>query len=81
MSAQPNKSVPAGSSDGPPRAVKDHPLRAISFGNPAVNIDRRDDGTIYLKPRIALGEYPERLTDRLHHWATLRAEPRLHGGA
>ena len=64
-------SVPAGSSDGPARAVKDHPLRAISFGNPAVTIDRRDDGTIYLKPKIALGEYPDRLTDRLHHWARL----------
>src|SRR3984957_3164519 len=73
MSAQPNMSVPAGSSDRAPLAVKDHPLRAISFGNPAVRIDRRDDGTIYLKPQKALGEYPERLTDRLHHWA--RFEP------
>jgi feruloyl-CoA synthase len=63
--------VPAGSSDRPPLAARDHPLRAISFGNPAVRIDRRDDGTIYLKPKIALGEYPDRLTDRLHHWATL----------
>src|ERR1700733_9291149 len=66
MSAQPNLSVP-------PRAVMDHPLRAISFGNPAVRIDRRDNGTIYLKPKIPLGEYPDRLTDRLHHWA--RVEP------
>jgi feruloyl-CoA synthase len=73
MSAQPNMSVPAGSSDRPPLAARDHPLRAISFGNPAVRIDRRDDGTIYLKPKIALGEYPDRLTDRLHHWA--RFEP------
>jgi feruloyl-CoA synthase len=71
MSAQPSISAPTGSSDRPLRAVKDHPLRAISFGNPAVHIDRRDDGTIYLKPRTALGEYPERLTDRLHHWAGL----------
>ena len=66
MSAKPNISVPAGGSEA-------HPLRAISFGNPAVTIDRRDDGTIYLRPKIALGEYPVRLTDRLHHWA--RAEP------
>jgi feruloyl-CoA synthase len=49
------------------------PLRAISFGNPAVTVDRRDDGTIYLRPTIALGDYPPRITDRLHHWA--RAEP------
>src|SRR3954467_8996878 len=47
-----------------------HPLRAISFGHPAVSIERRDDGTIYLRPKIALGDYPVRITDRLHHWAT-----------
>src|SRR5450755_1678276 len=64
MSAKPNISVPAGSGEA-------HPLRAISFGNPAVTIDRRDDGTIYLRPKIALGEYPVRLTDRLHHWAQI----------
>src|ERR1700688_3941933 len=50
-----------------------HPLRAISFGHPGVSVDRRADGTIYLRPKIALGEYPVRLTDRLHHWA--QAEP------
>src|SRR4030088_3329831 len=67
MSAHPNTmSVPAGRSEA-------HPLRAISFGDPAVTIDRRDDGTIYLRPKIALGDYPVRLTDRLHHWA--KAEP------
>src|SRR5450755_430920 len=66
MSAKPNMSVPAGTSEA-------YPLRAISFGDPAVSIDRRSDGTIYLRPKIALGEYPDRLTDRLHHWAS--AEP------
>src|SRR5438445_4980785 len=65
MSAKPDISVPAASSDAP--------LRPISFGDPAVSIDRRDDGTIYLWPKRALGEYPLRLTDRLHHWA--KAEP------
>jgi feruloyl-CoA synthase len=48
-------------------------LRPISFVDPAVAIERRDDGTIYLRPKKALGEYPVRLTDHLHHWA--RAEP------
>jgi feruloyl-CoA synthase len=65
MSAKPSMSVPAASSDAP--------LRPISFGDPAVIVDRRDDGTIYLRPKIALGEYPPRLTDRLHHWA--KTEP------
>src|SRR5216684_4498388 len=72
MSAKPNMSVPD-RSEAPTRADDAHPLRAISFGNPAVSIDRRDDGTIYLRPKIPLGEYPARLTDRLHHWA--KAEP------
>src|SRR4029450_1278929 len=64
MSAMPNMSVPTSS---------DAPLRPISFGDPAVSVDRRDDGTIYLRPKMALGEYPERNTDPLHHWA--KAEP------
>ena len=60
MSAQPNKSASNNSA---------HPLRAISFGNPAVTVDRRADGTIYLRPKAALGDYPVRVTDRLHYWA------------
>jgi feruloyl-CoA synthase len=72
MSAKPDMSVPTSPSDAPMQAADTaHPLRAISFGDPAVSIDRRDDGTIYLRPKIALGDYPERLTDRLHHWAKL----------
>jgi feruloyl-CoA synthase len=66
MSAKPNM-IPSGARDTSSAA---HPLRAISFGNPTVTIDRRDDGTIYLRPKIALGDYPLRITDRLHHWAT-----------
>ncbi len=61
MSAKPNMSVPTAHSDAP--------LRPISFSDPAVTIERRDDGTIYLRPKKPLGEYPKRLTDRLHHWA------------
>src|ERR1700684_1480582 len=64
MSAKPGMVVPASEA---------HPLRAISFGDPAVSVERRDDGTIYLRPKTPLGEYPVRLTDRLHHWA--RADP------
>jgi feruloyl-CoA synthase len=77
MSAKPDMSVSALRSDAP--------LRAISFGDPDVSIDRRDDGTIYLRPKIPLGEYPVRLTDRLHHWAKLEPNrvfmaEREHGG-
>ena len=52
-----------------PISPRTAPLRAISFGDPAVSVERRDDGTIYLRPKAALGDYPVRLTDRLHHWA------------
>src|ERR1700716_1000633 len=65
MSAQPNIAIPTASGATP--------LRPISFGDPAVTVDCRDDGTIYLRPKMALGEYPVRLTDRLHHWA--KTEP------
>jgi feruloyl-CoA synthase len=51
------------------RGAADYPLRPISFGDPTVTIERRDDGTIYLRPKAALVDYPVRLTDRLHHWA------------
>jgi feruloyl-CoA synthase len=57
----------------PDIAVTSGPLRAISFGNPDVSVERRADGTIYLRPKKSLGDYPVRLTDRLHHWAA--AEP------
>jgi feruloyl-CoA synthase len=46
-----------------------HPLRRISFGDPAVTVERKSDGTIYLRPTERLADYPRRLTDRLHHWA------------
>src|SRR6266481_4637839 len=65
MSAAPDIAVP--------KARSEAPLRAISFCDPAVSIERRGDGTIYLRPKTAIGEYPARLTDRLHHWA--KTEP------
>src|SRR5271169_107654 len=52
-------------------ALEARPLRQISFGYPSVSIERRADGTIYLKPKAALGKYPVRLTDRLLHWAAV----------
>src|SRR3954451_21874179 len=55
-------------------AASNTPLRPISFGDPAVNIERRDDGTIYLRPKMPLREYPRRLTERLHHWAMTEPE-------
>jgi len=45
------------------------PLREIAFGQTLVTIDSGNDGAIYLRPKMPLGAYPARLTDRLHHWA------------
>src|SRR4029450_11486967 len=64
MSAKPSMSAPTDSA-----ARADHPLRPISFGTPAVHVERRADGTIYLRPKAQLQDYPVRITDRLHHWA------------
>jgi feruloyl-CoA synthase len=57
----------ASTGTGAPAGV--HPLRPIAFGTPAITVDRRGDGTIYLRPKARLHDYPVRLTDRLHHWA------------
>lgn len=50
------------------------PMRAVRLGRRDVAIDRRADGTIYLRSRQALAPYPDRLTDRLEHWARVAPE-------
>jgi feruloyl-CoA synthase len=57
--------------DGETRALAAsiYPLRAISFNDPAVTIERRADGTIHLRPKRPLASYPRRITDRLYHYA------------
>ena len=61
--------APAAMNNGTASVETVAPLRPISFGNPAVTVERRVDGTIYLRPKAMLGDYPVRITDRLHHWA------------
>jgi feruloyl-CoA synthase len=58
------------SEDGAPQAGGSaYPLRPILFSDPSVSVERRADGTIYLRPDRALADHPARLTDALHHWA------------
>jgi feruloyl-CoA synthase len=45
--------------------------RAVKLCAPEVLVDRRADGTIYLKSGRALPPYPDKLTDRLVHWAAV----------
>jgi feruloyl-CoA synthase len=70
MSAKADRSLQE-SGDLPSSGVRSHPLRPISFGDPKVTVDRRADGTVYLRPQQALVDYPARLTDSLHHWASV----------
>ncbi|BDU57780.1 feruloyl-CoA synthase [Limnohabitans sp. MORI2] len=45
-------------------------FRPLQFGVTRVNVrDGADSGTHYLKADQALQNYPERMTDRLRHWA------------
>src|SRR2546421_4298543 len=44
--------------------------RPVRLCAPEVMVDRRPDGTIYLKSPRMLPDYPEKITERLVHWAT-----------
>ena len=45
------------------------PLRPVKLGPADVQVDRQPDGTMYLRSPHALGPYPDKLTQRLEHWA------------
>jgi feruloyl-CoA synthase len=45
------------------------PLRPVRLGPADVLLERKADGTIYLRSPHKLGAYPEKLTQRLEHWA------------
>ena len=44
-------------------------LRPVRMGALAVDVERRDDGAIYLRSREPLGPYPRAITDCLRRWA------------
>jgi feruloyl-CoA synthase len=48
-----------------------HPLRPIRFHRPDVTVERREDGAVLVRPTAPLAPYPDRLTDRLLHWAAV----------
>src|SRR5215469_5971992 len=57
--------------DAPARDINDATLRLrdVRLGSLDVAVDRRPDGTVYLKNKHPLGCYATRITDRLIHWA------------
>ncbi|MCC6947142.1 MAG: feruloyl-CoA synthase [Bradyrhizobiaceae bacterium] len=45
------------------------PYRPVRLGPRDYVIDRRPDGTIYMRSPHPLGPYPVKMTERLHYWA------------
>src|SRR5947207_12762341 len=45
------------------------PLRPVRLGPADVLLDRKTDGTIILRSPQPLDTYPQKLTERLEHWA------------
>jgi feruloyl-CoA synthase len=45
--------------------------RPVKLEKPEIDIERRPDGTMLIRSRYPLGDYPPRITDRLVHWAKL----------
>jgi feruloyl-CoA synthase len=44
-------------------------LRDVKLGSLTVEVERRAEGTVYLKNKLPLDDYATRITDRLLHWA------------
>jgi len=49
--------------------LHDVPLRRIRCWTPEIVTEKRPDGTLYVRQKAPLGPYPDRLTDRLVHYA------------
>jgi len=45
------------------------PIREIRLASTDVVMERKPDGTIYVRSKLELGPYPRRMTDRLDYWA------------
>src|SRR5579884_2870495 len=50
-------------------AEQSPPLRPLDVASWDVTIENRPGGVVFVRPNLALGRYPCRLTDRLDEWA------------
>ena len=50
------------------------PLRPVKLGPADVTMERRSDGAILLRSPHPLPPYPQKLTERLVHWAKAAPE-------
>ncbi|MGD9920842.1 MAG: feruloyl-CoA synthase [Pseudorhodoplanes sp.] len=53
------------------RADGPAPVRPVKLEKPEIDIERRPDGTMLIRSRYPLDPYPDRITDRLVHWARM----------
>ena len=60
-----------------PAATAAARVRKVPLGAAEVDIERRADGSILLRSPQPLSAYPERLTERLVHWARERPDQRF----
>ncbi|MBX3573900.1 MAG: feruloyl-CoA synthase [Mesorhizobium sp.] len=47
-------------------------MRPVMMGDLAADLEARDDGSLLVRPRAALGDYPRSMTDSLVRWARER---------
>ena len=50
------------------------PVRPVHVASLGAIVDRRPNGVIYVRSPRPLGKFPERVTDRLEHWAACAPE-------
>jgi feruloyl-CoA synthase len=48
-----------------------HRVRAVRVTDAAAIFDHRPDGTVYVRSPRPLASYPEKITERLEHWASV----------
>jgi feruloyl-CoA synthase len=53
----------------PATREREAPLRAVRLGTPDCTVERRPDGALLMRASAPLDAYPDRITERLIHWA------------
>jgi feruloyl-CoA synthase len=48
---------------------QEKPLRPVRLGARQCQIERKPDGTIFIRSPVLLASYPDKITERLEHWA------------
>jgi feruloyl-CoA synthase len=54
--------------------MAESPLRPVKLWTPQVAWERRADGSVLVWQTDPLDAYPQRMSDRIHHWAKLRPD-------